>query len=113
MTIVRRRITGDRVRAPASPNRLRALLGGDRVASIVLLLPFLLVFGVFSWYPIVRSLVMSVQSTNLTSAATFVGLKNFSTILSDPLLGIAVRNTLWFALLALVLVTRFRSRLPS
>lgn len=75
---------------------------GDRSAAILLLLPFLIVFGLFSWYPIVRSLVMSVQQTNLVAPATFVGLKNFATVLNDPLLGIAVRNTIWFALLALI-----------
>lgn len=102
MTIARKRTNLNRVRAVARPKRWQAVLSGDPVASVLLLLPFLVVFGVFSWYPIVRSLVMSVQTTNLTSPATFVGLKNFSTVLSDPLLGIAVRNTLWFALLALI-----------
>jgi len=62
----------------------------------------ILVFGVFSWFPIGRALVMSVQETNLVSAAEFVGLDNFVYVLQDPLLGKAVRNTLWFALLALV-----------
>jgi multiple sugar transport system permease protein len=62
----------------------------------------ILVFGVFSWFPIGRALVMSVQETNLVTAPVFVGLDNFVFVLQDPLLGKAVRNTLWFALLALV-----------
>jgi multiple sugar transport system permease protein len=66
-------------------------------------LPFLLVFGVFSWFPIVRAFVMSVQETNLVSAPIFVGLDNFTRVLADPLLGIAVRNTAWFAFLALII----------
>jgi multiple sugar transport system permease protein len=45
---------------------------------------------------------MSVQETNLVSEPTFVGLENFARVLADPLLGIAVRNTVWFATLALV-----------
>ena len=70
--------------------------------TAVFLLPMLLVFGLFSWWPIVRSFVMSVQQTNLVTPATFVGLDNFRAVLDDPLLNTAVQNTLWFALLALV-----------
>ena len=62
----------------------------------------ILVFGVFSWFPIGRALVMSLQETNLVTAPEFVGLENFAYVLADPLLGKAVANTLWFALLALV-----------
>jgi multiple sugar transport system permease protein len=87
---------------------MTALLGrvGQRargsLGTAVFLLPMLLVFGLFSWWPIVRSLMMSVQQTNLVTPATFVGLDNFRAVLDDPLLTTAVQNTLWFALLALV-----------
>ncbi len=70
--------------------------------TVLFLLPMLLVFGLFSWWPIVRSFIMSVQQTNLVTPAEFVGLDNFRAVLEDPLLGTAVQNTLWFALLALV-----------
>ena len=80
----------------------RRLMTRDGLSTLVFLLPFLLVFGVFSWFPIVRAFVMSVQETNLVSAPTFVGLDNFGRVLADPLLGIAVRNTAWFASLALI-----------
>jgi multiple sugar transport system permease protein len=82
--------------------RLPRRLGGS-VSTLVFLLPMLLVFGLFSWWPIVRSFIMSVQQTNLVTPAEFVGLDNFRAVLEDPLLGTAVQNTLWFALLALVL----------
>jgi multiple sugar transport system permease protein len=72
------------------------------LGPIAFLLPMLLVFGLFSWWPIVRSFVMSVQQTNLVTDPEFVGLDNFRAVLEDPLLGTAVQNTLWFALLALV-----------
>ena len=70
---------------------------------MVFLLPMLVVFGLFSWAPIVQSVVMSFQETNLVTAPTFVGLDNFRAVLADPLLWTAVRNTLWFAVLALLL----------
>jgi len=74
----------------------------DGLSTLVFLLPFLFVFGLFSWFPILRAFVMSVQDTNLVSDPVFVGLENFRRVLADPLLGIAVRNTAWFALLALL-----------
>jgi multiple sugar transport system permease protein len=74
----------------------------DGLSTLVFLLPFLVVFGLFAWFPIVRAFVMSVQDTNLVSEPVFVGLENFQRVLADPLFGIAVRNTAWFAILALV-----------
>ncbi|WP_083268338.1 carbohydrate ABC transporter permease [Lentzea guizhouensis] len=72
------------------------------LTSLLFLLPLLVVFGVFSWAPIVQSVVMSFQRTNLVGPVTFVGLDNFAQVLNDPLLWTAVGNTLWFAVLALV-----------
>jgi multiple sugar transport system permease protein len=45
---------------------------------------------------------MSVQHTNLVQPAKWVGLDNFRTVLNDPLFPIAVKNTAYFALLALI-----------
>jgi multiple sugar transport system permease protein len=62
----------------------------------------LLVFGAFSWYPIVRTAIMALQHTNLVTSPTWVGFDNFAKVLHDPLLPIAVKNTAYFAGLALV-----------
>lgn len=75
---------------------------GGGLSNLVFMLPLILIFGVFSWFPIVRAVIMSVQETNLVSDPTFVGLDNFRQVLADPLLGKAVRNTLYFAFLALL-----------
>jgi multiple sugar transport system permease protein len=72
------------------------------LTTLLFLLPLLLVFGAFSWYPIVRTVVMSLQHTNLVQPARWVGLANFATVLHDPLLPRAVENTAIFAGLALV-----------
>jgi multiple sugar transport system permease protein len=66
------------------------------------MLPLLVIFGVFSWKPIVEAVVMSLQKTNLVSPATFIGLENYVKVLSDPQLGQAALNTLYFAALALL-----------
>jgi multiple sugar transport system permease protein len=77
-------------------------LRGGGLTTLLFLLPMLAIFGAFSWYPIVRTVIMSLQHTNLVQPATWVGLHNFSTVLHDPLLPIAVKNTLYFAGLALL-----------
>lgn len=76
---------------------------GGGLSTLAFLLPLLVVFGLFSWYPIGRAVVMSFQETNLVAASEFVGLQNFRDVLADPLLWTAVKNTLYFALLALLL----------
>jgi multiple sugar transport system permease protein len=83
--------------------RVRARVSREGLSTLVFLLPLLGIFGLFSWFPIIRAFVMSLQETNLVSTPTFVGLENFSRVLADPLFGIAVRNTAYFALLALVI----------
>jgi multiple sugar transport system permease protein len=89
----------------ARPRRRRALrtwVGRDSLSTFVILLPFLLIFGLFSWYPILRSFVTSLQETNLVSTPTFVALDNFTRVLADPLFGTAVGNTAYFTILALI-----------
>jgi multiple sugar transport system permease protein len=75
---------------------------GGGLSTLLFLLPLLLVFGAFSWYPIVRTVVMSLQHTNLVESPTWVGFDNFRAVLNDPLLPIAVKNTAYFAFLALI-----------
>jgi multiple sugar transport system permease protein len=86
---------GRRARSRFRPTR-------DGLSTFAFLLPLLLVFGLFAWFPIVRAVVMSVQETNLVSTPTFIGLQNFARVIEDPQFGIALANTGWFALLALI-----------
>jgi len=61
-----------------------------------------LCFGYFSWYPMVREIVMSFQKTK-RGRTTWVGLDNLDHILQDPAFWQAWRNTLLFTVLALLL----------
>jgi multiple sugar transport system permease protein len=72
------------------------------LTTVLFLLPLLFVFGAFSWYPIVRTVIMSLQHTNLVQPATWVGFQNFEHVWHDPLFPIAVKNTAYFAGLALL-----------
>lgn len=75
---------------------------GGGLSTLILVLPLLLVFGYFGWFPIGRAVVMSFQQTNLVTDPVWVGLANFQEVLGDPLFWTAVRNTGYFTLLALV-----------
>jgi multiple sugar transport system permease protein len=73
------------------------------LATIGFAIPVVLTFLYFSWGPVVRGVVLSLQHTNLVVPARWVGLKNFEYVLADPGLTQAAINTLYFAVLALVI----------
>ncbi len=95
------------VPASAMPGRRRrrrtlvTWLRGGGLWNLLFVLPMLFVFVFFSWSPIIQSVVMSLQKTNLL-VSEWVGLDNYVTVLTDPQLGAAVVNTLYFAVLALL-----------
>ncbi|RYV49428.1 carbohydrate ABC transporter permease [Pengzhenrongella frigida] len=74
---------------------------GGGLSTLLFAMPMLVIFGVFSWAPIVKAVVMSFQKTNLI-VTSWVGLENFQRVFADPVLPMAIRNTAYFALLALI-----------
>jgi multiple sugar transport system permease protein len=88
-----------------TPTRRRASIQswirGGGLSTLLFLLPMLIVFAFFSWSPILQSVVMSLQKTNLIETS-WVGLDNFQHVFADPRLPKAVLNTLYFAGLALL-----------
>ncbi|MCU1686402.1 MAG: transporter permease [Amycolatopsis sp.] len=74
----------------------------ENLVAYLFLAAGVLCFALFSWYPIVRGLLLSFQQVNFTEAADWVGLDNFRRLFADPLFATAWRNTAWFTLLALV-----------
>ncbi len=60
-----------------------------------------LCFALFSWYPMVREIIMSFQQTHL-GVTTWAGWQNYSRIFHEPQFWTAWRNTLEFTGLALV-----------
>jgi multiple sugar transport system permease protein len=87
------------------PRRLDARLRravGDNLTAYALLCAALVVFAVFSWYPIVRGVLLSFQQVNFVGDPEWVGLDNFRTLFADPLFARAWLNTLEFTGFALV-----------
>ncbi|OII23535.1 carbohydrate ABC transporter permease [Frigoribacterium sp. MCBA15_019] len=79
--------------APTSPAWARS----DRRLGIVLLVPAMLVFAVFVFYPLGRVLVLSTQGTDIFGqAAGSVGLRNYVTTFTDPTFLKTMLNTAIF-----------------
>jgi len=93
------------VRQPAGPVRRSPSRRGRRVrdtlTGYVFLLGAVLCFAVFSWYPMVRGIVMSFQRTR-RGVTTWVGWANYDRIIHDPSFATAWKNTAYFTGLALI-----------
>jgi multiple sugar transport system permease protein len=94
----------DTVAASRRRDRLSPIgwIRGDGLAALVFALPMLAIFVAFSWYPIVRLALLAFQQTDLVNPPTWVGLQNFRDVINDPLFTIALKNTAYFAFLALI-----------
>jgi multiple sugar transport system permease protein len=101
-------LTGVARRAAAAPaargRRPRSLLPRARRngAAWGFLIGAVLCFSFFSWYPIVREVIMSFQKPVYGGGYAFAGWSNYLRIFRDPTFWQAWRNTLEFTLLALV-----------
>ncbi|BFU43491.1 carbohydrate ABC transporter permease [Krasilnikovia sp. MM14-A1004] len=76
---------------------------GDNLLAYAFLAAGLACFALFSWYPLVRGIVLSFQQVNFVSDPWWVGLDNYRALFADPLFWTAWRNTLVFTGMALVL----------
>jgi multiple sugar transport system permease protein len=96
-------------KADGSPGPLerRAARGGRsrrlrrNLSAHGFLIGAVLCFALFSWYPMVREIIMSFQQTHL-GVTTWAGWQNYSRIFHDPTFWTAWLNTLEFTGLALV-----------
>lgn len=83
----------------APPRGIKRWVRVGGPGALLFMLPTIVIFAVFSWWPILRGLILSFQETNFVTT-DWVGLENFERVLSDPLTGTAALNTLYFSLLA-------------
>ncbi|MBE1488370.1 carbohydrate ABC transporter permease [Plantactinospora soyae] len=91
--------------APSRPARSGTSLGRkvrDNLTGHTFLIGAVVCFAVFSWYPMIRGIVMSFQRTR-RGETTWVGWENYSRIIDDPSFLTAWKNTFYFTVLALVL----------
>src|ERR1700761_5006919 len=102
-------VTSDARRAAAAPaasvRRPKALLPRARrnAGAWAFLIGAVLCFSFFSWYPIVREVIMSFQKPVYGGGFAWTGWTNYIRIFHDPTFWQAWRNTAEFTLLALVI----------
>ena len=102
-------LTGVARRATASPatagRRPRAVLPRARrnAGAWAFLIGAVVCFSFFSWYPIVREIIMSFQKPVYGGGYAWAGWRNYIRIFHDPTFWQAWRNTLEFTVLALVI----------
>ncbi|HTK07288.1 MAG TPA: sugar ABC transporter permease [Ktedonobacteraceae bacterium] len=66
------------------------------------LLPALIAFALFVWYPIILGFIMSFEHVDMLNPSTWAGWTNYQHVIADPLFLIAWRNTLAFTVYALI-----------
>jgi multiple sugar transport system permease protein len=73
----------------------------QQLSGYLFFLPAIILFAVFAWFPIARSVEMSFQNVNLGGETTWVGLDNYRLMLKDPAFEDAWRNSFQFAVLSI------------
>ncbi|KZE75758.1 ABC transporter permease [Paenibacillus elgii] len=67
------------------------------------ILPAAVIFGLFLWTPIVKGFVYSLYHVDFMKGNAFVGFDNYVKVLRDPDIGRAVKNTLYYMFLGLII----------
>ena len=88
----------------------RLLLGGSqrgqRGLTLTVVLPTILFYLVFRYYPVVQTMVLSVTDARLLrTTVNYVGVKNFVDLLTDPVFLGAVWNSTYYAFATTILTT--------
>jgi multiple sugar transport system permease protein len=68
---------------------------GDR-SAYGFVLPYVIFFLAFAAYPLTFSIILVFHRWNIVSPMEWIGLKNFSRLLQDPLFYVSLKNTLVF-----------------
>lgn len=95
-----------RTRVPEADSSQAPVAGPRRLESwgaFVYLIPALVVFGLFLFYPLVRSVLLSVQGSDIFGRPSgFVGTENYTSLFSDGSFGQVLAVTAGFTVLTVV-----------
>jgi multiple sugar transport system permease protein len=95
-------VSGPRPRPPARRQSRRKRQVRNNLTGYTFLFGAVVCFAVFSWYPMIRGIIMSFQRTR-RGETTWVGWDNYDRIVNDPSFWTAWKNTFYFTALALIL----------
>lgn len=79
---------------------VRARLDDRHVLGVVLVMPLLVLLGVFLVYPFVLGVWLGFTNTRIGWPGRFIGLENYRFLLEDPLLALVTFNTLLYTVVA-------------
>src|SRR3989442_6502490 len=82
-----------KVSMPQAPRPRLRLLEDERWLALVLLVPTIVLLGMFIAYPFLRGILLSVTNARVGVPGNFVGLANFYKIFNDGIFLTAVYNT--------------------
>jgi multiple sugar transport system permease protein len=77
-------------------------LEDERWLAALLLLPTMVLLGLFIAYPFVKGIMLSVSSAKVGVPGEWVGFDNFSRLFSDPIFWLVVKNTIWYTFITTV-----------
>ena len=72
------------------------------ITALILVGPFLVVYGVLFIYPTLKMVAMTFTDAPLIGPGNWVGLQNYAKLFSDRLFSVAVWNTLYFVALSVI-----------
>jgi len=106
----------------AASGRKRILVMAERQKGLFLVLPAVIIMGVFTVYPLLNSLWMAFTDNNLLgSSVEFVGLDNFARLLSDDVFWLSLYHSIVLTVvvvllqfgLGLILAWAMQQKLPG
>lgn len=72
----------------------------ENLKAYLFLAPFLVVYGLFMLYPIIKGFIISFYDWTLGMESTFIGFKNYAIMLNDKYFWEALWNTIYFVLIS-------------
>ena len=76
----------------------------NKMTPYVYVLPCILLLGIFVYIPLVANFYYSAFSFSaLSPTKKFVGLQNYQTLFSDPVIGTALTNNIWYCLISVAI----------
>ena len=85
-------------------NKSNFKIGREKILPHLFILPSIIVFAVFMFWPLIRTIYLSFFSWNMVKPTkTFVGLENYISIFTDSLTYKVFGNTLMYIIILLVL----------
>jgi multiple sugar transport system permease protein len=82
---------------------LTRLLEDERWLAVVLLLPTVILLGLFIAYPFVEGVLLSLTDAKVGVPGHFIGLENFERLWNDSIFRVAVRNTFVYTIVTTIL----------